>query len=106
MKCKRASQAANEITCAPLNINGVLLHRFACVIGECKDCNSKYEPIEFEKMCNEKTKYVLYSPTLQCTWHGDGYEQLKVHNLAVALDVMPCQRRRRMGKEGRRSQQR
>ena len=34
----------NAVTCAPIEINGEKLHKFACVLGECDDCKDSYKP--------------------------------------------------------------
>ena len=71
LKKKRASQFVDAITCPPLTINGVELHRFACAIGDCEQCKNKYNPIVYEAGCGDNIRYCLYTPTHQCNWHGD-----------------------------------
>ena len=60
LKCKKLSEAADELACEPILVDGVYLRRFECVIGECDTCKDKYEPVEFEKDCNQTIAYQLY----------------------------------------------
>ena len=72
LKCKKPSEAADELACEPILVDGVYLRRFECVIGECDTCKDKYEPVEFEKDCDQTIAYQLYVSVRKCTWHGDG----------------------------------
>jgi len=66
LKKKRASQFVDAITCPPLTLNGVELHRFACVIGDCEQCKNKYNPIAYNAGCDDNIRYCSYTPTHQC----------------------------------------
>jgi len=75
LKMNSVSLAADTIACDPIDIDGISVHKFACVIGKCTLCEDQYKPILFEASCDEKIKYCLYVGHHQCTWHGDGYLQ-------------------------------
>ncbi|KAL7546848.1 hypothetical protein ACHAWF_010174 [Thalassiosira exigua] len=73
LKVQKPSQAAEAMSCPSITINGVTLPRFCCAIGDCKECQDRYEPSQFESTCDDIIKYEVYSPVHHCNWHGDAF---------------------------------
>ena len=73
LKIKKPSHAADMLACEPLEINGIKVHKFACVVRDCQICKDNYKPIQYEVECDSNIKYCLYIGYHQCTWHGDGF---------------------------------
>jgi len=72
LKHDRPSKMVDQITCSPVVIDHVAIHKFACVVGDCGTCKDMYRPIPYEAECVEKIKYNMYIGHNECTWHGDG----------------------------------
>ena len=71
LKYDRMSKLIEDITCPPIEVEGISMNKFECVIGDCQQCKDKYQPLDYEKDCVDSIKYNLYSGHRECTWHGD-----------------------------------